>query len=171
MIIQRNIFRVRLHEAPHIGGTRENVPKCGNSQLLVALGYPHLDSHVDGASSNQLGRRGGGSRGGDWEGEGRAIAERVQFPFEYESNAVRNIYLVVVVCLPSVFLPVCLAGEYCWGAHRVPALRKHMLQKSLPYRHVGHARVRSGATSWRRKLRKREQLLKKKTYFRKLLGE
>lgn len=54
------------HEAPYVDDVGDNDPKRGSSQLLCVLGFCHLDSRVNFASSNQLlfcGGRGGGGEG------------------------------------------------------------------------------------------------------------
>ena len=43
MIIQRLMFGLRLHEAPHIGDIGENEPKPWNGKLLVVLGSFHFN--------------------------------------------------------------------------------------------------------------------------------
>lgn len=63
MDVQRQMFGVMLQNAPHTSDIGVNLHERGNSQLLVVLGFSHLDLRVDFASSSQL-HLGGGRGGG-----------------------------------------------------------------------------------------------------------
>lgn len=53
IVIQGQMFGVRLDEAPPMGVIGENLPERGKSPLLEVLGVCHFDPRVDFASSNE----------------------------------------------------------------------------------------------------------------------